>query len=187
MEQVELKAIIEGLLFVSGEEGIDVKQIADVVEEDKKKVIEIIEEMKQEYAKAHRGIQIIEVAGAYQMTTLQQHASYYEKLAFSPTQATLSQAALETLSIVAYRQPMTKVEIEEIRGVKSDRAITTLIKKALIKEVGRMEGAGRPILYGTTKEFLDYFGLNRLEDLPSLSENPDLEEIEQEADLFFSK
>lgn len=187
MERSEIKAVIEGLLFVTGDEGLGAKQIAEVLELDKKKTVELIEELKKELKEGGRGLQIIEVAGSYQMTTLAQHASYYEKLAFSPTQATLSQAALETLSIVAYRQPMTKVEIEEIRGVKSDKAITTLIKKSLIKEVGRMDGAGRPILYGTTKEFLDYFGLNRLEDLPSLSDNPDLEEIEQEADLFFSK
>lgn len=187
MERAELKAVIEGLLFVSGDEGMTAKQLAELLDVGKKKVVELVEEMRREFKQAHRGVQIIEVAGSYQMTTLQEHAPFYEKLAFAPTQATLSQAALETLAIIAYRQPMTKLEIEEIRGVKSDKAITTLMKKALIKEVGRMEGVGRPILYGTTKEFLDYFGLNRLEDLPSLSENPDLEEIEQEADLFFSK
>lgn len=181
-----MKSILEGLIFVSGDEGIDAKQLADILEVEKKTVMALVEDMKAEFKREQRGVQIIEVAGSYQMTTLQDHAPYFEKLATSPTHSTLSQAALETLAIIAYRQPITRAEIEEIRGVKSDKAITTLIKKSLIQETGRLDGAGRPIIYGTTKEFLDYFGLNCLEDLPPLSESPDLKEIEEEANLFFS-
>ncbi len=182
-----MKSVIEGLIFVSGDEGIELKQLADVLGLDKKTTKDLVEEMKQEWQKQRRGVQIIEVAGTYQMTTLQEHAPYFEKLSASPTHATLSQAALETLAIIAYRQPMTKTEVEDIRGVKSDKAITTLMKKSLIKEVGRMEGIGRPILYGTTKAFLEYFGLKNVEDLPMLTDSTNLKEIEEEADLLFKK
>ncbi len=179
-----MKGIIEGLLFVSGDDGIDARQIADVTEEKIDRVVALIEEMKVEFRTAHRGIQIVEVAGSYQLTTLQAHVPYFERLAYSPSSATLSQAALETLAIVAYKQPITRVEIEEIRGVRSERALTTLVNKALIKEAGRAEGAGRPILYGTTKSFLDYFGLRDLEDLPPLAEDFSLQEMKEEVDLF---
>lgn len=187
MKIKEIKAAIEGLIFVSGNEGIDAKQMADVLEVDKSTILQLISEMQEEWKKMPRGMQIIEVAGVYQLTTLPEHAPNYEKLAASPTHSTLSQAALETLAIIAYRQPMTKAEIEDIRGVKSDKSLQTLLKKQLIKEVGRMDGAGRPILYGTTKSFLEYFGLNKLEDLPPLQDPSKIEELEAEADLFFSK
>lgn len=180
------QSVIEGLLFVAGDEGIDAKQLSKLLEIDQEAVVSILDGMKKEYKKARRGIQIVEIAGSYQFTTLPEHAPYFEKLAYSPTHATLSQAALETLAIVAYRQPIARAQIEEIRGVKSDRAITTLVNKSLIHEVGRMEGVGRAILYGTTKEFLDYFGLRGLDDLPPLEEI-DINEVETEADLFFSK
>ena len=115
------------------------------------------------------------------MTTNPDHAAYFERMAYSPTRSSLSQAALETLSIVAYRQPITRVEIEEIRGVKCDRALQSLVSKDLIEEVGRAEQIGRPILYGTTKSFLDYFGLAGLDALPepSAMTNEDLEDQTQ--------
>lgn len=133
-----------------------------------------------------RGIQISEVASSFRLTTHKDHAAYFERMAYTPTRAQLSQAALETLSIVAYRQPITRIDIEEIRGVKSERAIHTLVSKDLIEEVGRAEAIGRPILYGTTKSFLDYFGLPSLKELPE--PKGDLEEgLEEETQLLFER
>lgn len=186
MDTEELKAVIEGLLFVSGDEGIEAKQLAQIVEVDVDMLIDVLEDMKYDFKRQKRGIQIVEIAGCYQLTTLPEHAAYFEKLAYSPTHASLSQAALETLAIVAYKQPITRAEVEEVRGVKSERAIHTLVNKSLIKEVGRKEGTGRAILYGTTKQFLDYFGLNSLEDLPPIPEDVNASQVEQEAELLFS-
>lgn len=183
----EMKSIIEGLLFAAGDEGLDVKQIASVLEIDQKYAIALVSELRDELKKNKRGIQIIEIAGAYQLTTLAEHAPYFQKLAQSPTRATLSQAALETLAIVAYKQPITRVEIEEIRGVKSDRALQTLVGKQLIHETGRAEAVGRPILYGTTKEFLDYFGLSQIQDLPETSAFEDSELLEEETRMLFER
>lgn len=182
MDRTEQKSIIEGLLFVSGDEGISPEQIAKVLEIEGNEVIDILEEMQKECEGAHRGLQIVQYAKVYRFATKKEHASYYQKLIVIPTAASLSQAALETLAIVAYRQPITRTEMEEIRGVKTDKALQTLVSHLLIKEMGRAEGPGRPILYGTTKEFLDTFGLKTLDDLPPLSEE---NEQMNEADLFF--
>ncbi|ATO51131.1 SMC-Scp complex subunit ScpB [Brevibacillus laterosporus] len=166
MDYDKLKSVIEGLLFISGDEGIDAKQIAEIIEVSEDVVIDLLEDMKADFYRSNRGIQLVEVAKAYQLTTLPEHMIYFEKLATSPTHSSLSQAALETLAIIAYRQPITRSEIEEIRGVKCEKALHTLTSKLLIKEMGRAEGIGRPILYGTTKEFLEYFGLKGIADLP---------------------
>ena len=182
MDRKEQKSIIEGLLFVSGDEGIYPEQIAKVLEIEMNEAINILEEMQQECEGANRGLQIVQYAKVYRFATKKEHASYYQKLIDTPTAASLSQAALETLAIVAYRQPITRTEMEEIRGVKTDKALQTLVSHWLIKEMGRAEGPGRPILYGTTKEFLDTFGLKTLDDLPPLSEE---NEQMNEADLFF--
>jgi segregation and condensation protein B len=187
MEMNEYKAIVEGLLFAAGDEGLSLQQIAAVLEIEEEQAQAIIHMLKEEYEQQKRGIQLIELAGVFQLATKKEHAPYLKKLVESPSSASLSQAALETLAIIAYRQPITRAEIEEIRGVKSDKPIQTLIAKALIKEVGRAEGTGRPILYGTTKEFLDYFGLKTLEELPPLPELQGDDEAEKEADLFFEK
>ncbi|AOZ91412.1 SMC-Scp complex subunit ScpB [Paenibacillus crassostreae] len=187
MEYPILKSIIEGLLFLAGDEGLSVKQISEIVEQRNELVKDALEEMKDDFVRQQRGLQIIQIAGHYQLATHQEHAAYFEKLAYSPSRATLSQAALETLSIVAYRQPITRVEIEEIRGVKAERAIHTLVNKDLIEEKGRAEAVGRPILYGTTAAFLDYFALAGIQDLPepSLFENKD--NLEEETQMLFDR
>lgn len=161
--------------------------MAEILDLDTDAVIDIIHDMQGDFKRQSRGIQIVEVAQAFQLTTLPEHANYFEKLAQSPVHSTLSQAALEALAIIAYRQPITRTEIEEIRGVKSDRAIASLVGKYLIQEVGRAEGAGRPILYGTSREFLEYFGLNSINDLPPAPDFSNPDEIEQEAALLFAK
>ncbi|MBO8170637.1 MAG: SMC-Scp complex subunit ScpB [Bacillaceae bacterium] len=182
-----IKSVMEGLLFVAGDEGIEAKELADVLEIDTDTVIDLIHDMQADFKRQKRGLQIVEVAQAFQLTTLPEHAPYFEKLAYSPTYSTLSQASLETLAIIAYRQPITRAEIEEIRGVKSDRAITNLTNKQLIQEIGRAEGPGRPILYGTSREFLEYFGLKSINDLPPVPELDPDQDIENEAELLFSK
>jgi segregation and condensation protein B len=187
MDFQQMKSIIEGLLFVSGDEGLDAKQIAEVLEQDADLIRDLLQDMQADFKRLGRGIQMIEIAGAYQFTTLPSHAPYFQRLAYSPTRATLSQAALETLAIVAYKQPITRVDIEDIRGVKSDRALHTLVAKQLIQEVGRAEAIGRPILYGTTKQFLDYFGLRSIKDLPESSAFENDVDLEEETKLLFEK
>lgn len=185
MDYDKIKGVIEGLLFISGDEGIEARQLAEIVELPEETVVDLIEDMKADFRRNGRGIQIVEVARAYQLTTLPEHLPYFEKLATSPSQSTLSQAALETLAIIAYKQPITRSEIEEIRGVKCEKALNTLLSKQLIREAGRAEGVGRPILYATTKEFLEYFGLRHLEDLPEPPVNLNLEEARMEATALF--
>ncbi|EHS56613.1 SMC-Scp complex subunit ScpB [Paenibacillus kribbensis] len=187
MDYLKLKSIIEGLLFLAGEEGLSAKQIADIVEQQQELVEKSLEDMKQDMEQGGRGLQLVRLAGNYQLATLPEHAPYFEKLAYSPARASLSQAALETLAIVAYRQPITRIEIEDIRGVKSERAIHTLVNKELIEEKGRAEAIGRPILYGTTKSFLDYFGLGSLADLPQPEMFEDSDNLEEETQLLFER
>ena len=182
-----LKPIIEGLLLVAGDEGLNAHQLAEITEYDVSAVKKAVAELQEEYRESGRGMQIIETAGAFHLATLPEHAVYFERMAASPSRSGLSQAALETLAIIVYKQPITRIEIEEIRGVKSDRAIQTLVAKDLIKEVGRAEAIGRPILYGTTKQFLDYFGLNSLNDLPDPTAFENEFNLEEETRLLFER
>jgi segregation and condensation protein B len=188
VEIINWKGILESVLFAAGDEGLSLKQIATVLEVDEIKAQEIINEMQLDYKKdENRGILLVQIAGVFQLATKKEHAEYLKRLVESPGTTHLSQAALETLAIIAYKQPITRIEIEEIRGVKTERPLQTLASRALIKEVGRAEGAGRAYLYGTTKEFLDYFGLKNIAELPPLPEKIDDEEVQDEADLFFEK
>ena len=188
MDIINWNSILESLLFAAGDEGLSLKQLAEVLEVSELKANEIIADLKKEYdGDTNRGIMIVQLAGTYQLATKKENAVYLKKLVDSPHTSTLSQAALETLAIIAYKQPITRAEIEEIRGVKTERPLHTLMAKVLIKEVGRAEGTGRAILYGTTKEFLDYFGLKSIEELPQLPEKAEDEFIQEEADLFFEK
>lgn len=187
MDYDKVKSVIEGLLFISGDEGIDAKQISEILEIPEETVVDLVEDMKADFRRDSRGIQIVEVAKAYQLTTLPEHVPYFEKLATSPSQSTLSQAALETLAIIAYKQPITRSDIEEIRGVKCEKALNTLLSKQLIREAGRAEGVGRPFLYATTKEFLEHFGLRQLSDLPEPPINLNIEEARLEAAALFQK
>ncbi|MDB4866152.1 MAG: scpB [Cohnella sp.] len=187
MDYSTLKSVLEGLLFVSGEEGLNVKTIAEVVEMDPEVVQDVLHDLQQDFVRDARGLRIAEVAGGYRLTTAAEHAPFFEKLAYSPSRSSLSQSALETLSIIAYRQPITRVEIEEIRGVKADRTLHSLAGKDLIEEVGRADALGRPILYGTTKEFLDYFGLSGLNQLPDPVLTDGDDELEERTKLLFER
>ena len=162
-----LKAIIESMLFVSGEP-LSLREIAINIEATPKYIEEIINEMIIEFEVSNRGIKIISINDGYQLATKSEYSDYIQKLLKKNKRQSLSQASLESLAIVAYKQPITRIDIDEIRGVKSDSAIQRLIEKELIKEVGRLEVPGRPMLFGTTEEFLRQFGLNDLKELPSL-------------------
>ena len=183
----QLKAPLEGLLFASGDEGITIKQLTKVLRINAEEIEVLLDELKQDYLEENRGIMIMQSHEVYHLTTKPEHSSYFKKLLETPQSSRMSQAALETLAIIAYNQPITRTEIEDIRGVKSDRPIQTLMSRSLIEDVGRRETVGRPILFATTKDFLTYFGLTSLDELPPLPENVDDEEIEHEADLFFEK
>jgi segregation and condensation protein B len=188
LEIINWKGIVESLLFAAGDEGLSLKQMSAVLEVEEHEAFQILEELKEEYElNAARGIVIVQLAGTYQLATKKENSPYLKKLVDSPGASYLSQAALETLAIIAYKQPITRTEIEEIRGVKTERPLQTLTARALIKEMGRAEGPGRAYLYGTTKEFLDYFGLKSINDLPPLPEKADEEHGQGEADLFFEK
>jgi len=188
LEILNWKGILESLLFAAGDEGLSIKQISQVLEIDPQLAQEIVEGLTKDLnSDLNRGITVVNLAGTYQLATKKENSDYLKKLVESPSTTTLSQAALETLAIIAYKQPITRAEIEEIRGVKTERPLQTLVGKALVKEVGRAEGTGRAILYGTTKEFLDYFGLRSIEELPPLPERVDEDQVQEDADLFFEK
>jgi len=167
MDDREIKSIIEALLFIWGDP-LSLKDIAEVLELSKDEIEKNIKEMIDDFNFSRRGIQIIQINNSYQLSTRSEHFEWIRKLCNPMKTKTLSNAALETLSIIAYKQPITKAEIEMIRGVKCDKALSTLMEKNLIKEVGRMDKTGRPILYGTTEEFLKSFGLSTLDELPEL-------------------
>jgi len=182
-----LKSSIESLLFVSGEDGLTKKQLAFLTESSEEQVAEAIDNMIMAYEdNEDRGIQIKQLAGTFQFVTKEENVACIQKLVENPTTQSLSQASLEVLAIISYKQPITRVEIEDIRGVKSERPIHTLSAKGLVQEVGRAEGTGRAILYGTTNEFLQYFGLKDIHGLPPLPEDVAVDEME-DTDLFMTK
>jgi segregation and condensation protein B len=162
----EIKAAIEALLFVSGER-MSEDELLEILGLDPSDFREIIREMADDYLKPHRGIQILTLDGGYIMGTKPEYTEVVGKLV-KPVGRRLSPAALEALAIIAYRQPVSRAEIEQIRGVKTDRVLTTLLEKGIIKETGKKEGPGKPALYGTTHEFLRIFGLSSLDELPEL-------------------
>ncbi|MEB2281419.1 SMC-Scp complex subunit ScpB [Lysinibacillus xylanilyticus] len=182
-----LQSRIEALLFVVGDDGLTIKQLSQLLGEPEELVVQTMEVLRTTYEEdLARGVTIKEMAGVYQLITKSDLADTIQRLVENPTAQSLSQASLEVLAIVAYKQPITRVAIEDLRGVKCERPIQTLVSRGLIKEVGRSEGTGRAILYGTTKEFLNYFGLNSMDEMPPLPEE-ELVEQEQETDLFMTK
>ena len=176
----ELEAIIEAILFTMGE-AVELERIAMATEQDEETCRHVIRNMMDKYSRDDRGIQVIELDGAFQMCT---KASMYEslvKIAHVPKKHVLTDVLLETLSIVPYRQPVTKLDIEHIRGVKSDHPVNKLLEYGLICEAGRLDAPGRPILFATTEEFLRNFGIGSLEDLPIV--NPEkIEDFKIEAE-----
>lgn len=164
-----IKSAIESMMFVWGEP-ISIKDIADVFNVDKKEIYTYCKELQEEYEQEGRGIVIREVNKSFQFVTRKENLDYIETLCTPVKHKKLSQSALEVLAIIAYKQPVTKGEIEAIRGIRCDRVIEGLAKKNLIAEVGRSDAVGRPILYGTTDEFLKQFGFETLKELPGIED-----------------
>lgn len=182
-----LMSRIEALLFVVGDEGLTVKQLADLLDVGEVDIEAGLSELKTCYENnPASGLTIKQLADTYLLTTKPELANTIKKLVEHPNSQVLSTAALEVLAIIAYKQPITRAEIEDLRGVKSERPIQTLVSRGLIREVGRAEGTGRAILYGTTKEFLHYFGLSDLSELPPLPEE-EFEAEQEQTDLFMTK
>lgn len=170
MERPEAKRIIEALLFAS-EKPINIDQIKEVLDEiDSRDIRALLMELKSEYEGLGRSFRVYEVAGGFQMVTEPAYAEYLKKFYKAKHKDKLTRPALETLAIIAYRQPITRSEIEDIRGVNVDGVVQTLLERLMIRITGRKDAPGRPILYGTTKDFLERFGLNSLGELPRLSE-----------------
>jgi segregation and condensation protein B len=169
MEEREKKSVLEALLFLSGEL-LSISTLKDVLELTESEIEMLMDELIMEYQERNAGMLIVEIANGYQMVTNPEHADWIKKFRSSHMSTKLSMPALETLSIIAYKQPVIKAEIEQIRGVNSDSALKTLLEKRLIKIMGRKEVPGRPFLYGTTREFLQYFGLKDLTELPTLKD-----------------
>lgn len=162
------RAVLEALLLASPEP-LPARRMAEISGMEERAVRDLCADLQKEYRDQQRGFQLVEVAGGYQLVTRPDLSEYVHQL-FPDRQSGLNQAALETLAVIAYRQPVTRAEIEAVRGVKVDRSLATLLEKGLVREVGRREGPGRPILYGTTQRFLDQFGLKDLASLPPLPE-----------------
>lgn len=183
------KAVLEGLLFVVGEDGLTLDQIEEVLEITEDEVKTLVNDLKQSYEAEDRGLRIDFLGNRLKLTTKFEHRQYYQKLLENPETNILSQAALETLAIIAYNEPVTRMQVDKIRGVSSSQMIRKLVAKGLIKESGRSDLPGRPILYETTNDFLDYFGLKNIEELPDMEKYIEEaeEEIEEEKDLYTSK
>ena len=188
---MNLKAVLEGLLFVVGDDGLDLDEISRVLEISKDDVKELIKELQTDYQSDSRGIRIDFLGDKLKLTTKKEHNMYYQKLLTTEDNNNLSQAALETLAIIAYNQPITRIKVDELRGISNNHIIRKLVAKGLIKESGRSNMPGRPILYETTSEFLDYFGLSSIDKLPDmrdfLEEEEEEKEREEDVDLYQSK
>lgn len=180
---MELKAVLEGLLFVVGDEGISKDNLLNILDISEEELQKLLDDYSNDLNKIDRGLSLEKYNDNYKLVTKKEHADYYRKLVDAEISDTLSPAALETLAIIAYNQPITRLMVDEIRGVSSVYVMRKLILKNLIKEVGKSEMPGRPILYGVTDQFLDYFGLKSLDDLPKIEK----EETVQNQDLFASK
>ncbi len=178
-----MEGILEGLLYVSGDDGLTLKQVMSILSLNEEEAKNLVYRLKRNYEEEDRGLRLNYLGNTFKLTTKQEHKEYYEKLLENPSTHTLSQAALEVLAIIAYNEPVTRGQVDEMRGVDSIFVLRKLLAKGLIKESGRSNLPGHPILYKTTDDFLDYFGLSTKEDLPDISITIDDSE---EKDLFQS-
>lgn len=175
--------ILEGILFVVGDEGITLSNLCDIMAINVDEAKELLLNLKSSYESENRGIRISYLGDAFKLTTKEEHKEYYEKLVDNPDNNTLSPSSLEVLAIIAYNQPITRVEIDSLRGVNSSHIVRKLVARGLIKEAGKSKLPGRPNLYKTTHEFLDCLGLASLSELPDVKKN---NVVEQETELFTS-
>lgn len=180
MEIKKLQGVIEAILFTTGE-SVELERIAAAIEHDEETTRKLINGLMDQYAEEGRGIRIIELDRSYQMCTKKEMYEYLIRIAKQPKRYVLTDVLLETLSIIAYKQPVTKLEIEKIRGVKSDHAVNKLVEYGLVEEVGRLDAPGRPLLFGTTEEFLRRFSVQSLDELPTL-DPVRMEQFKEEAE-----
>lgn len=180
MEEQKLQAIIEAILFAMGD-SVEAGKLAAALDLEEDQVREVVQKMMERYEAEDRGIRILELEGAYQLCTKTEYYEYLIRVAKQPKKYVLTDVLLETLSIVAYKQPVTRLEIEKIRGVKCDHAVNKLVEYGLVEEVGRLDAPGRPILFGTTEDFLRSFGVSSTEELPRLSPEQ-VEDFKEEAE-----
>lgn len=179
-----MEGILEGLLYVQGDTGLTLKEVMSILNLNEEEAKELVYKLRTSYEQDNRGLRLSYLGNTFKLTTKQEHKEYYAKLLESPTTHTLSQAALETLAIIAYNEPITRGEIDEMRGVDSVFVVRKLLAKGMIKECGKSDKPGHPILYKTTDDFLDYFGLSTKEDLPKIEELTGDNDVEK--DLFKS-
>ena len=185
MDKEQIKSVIESILFTMGE-AVELDRIAKALEMDSSEVKMLLDELIDEHNDRKSGIRIIEIDGSYQMCTPGEAYEYLIRLVKIPKNYKLTDIQLETLSIIAYKQPVTKLEIEKIRGVQSDHAVNRLVEVGLVQEIGRLDQPGRPVLFGTTEEFLRRFGLKNTEDLPEINvEKAEAFKMEAEQELGF--
>ena len=163
-----MEGIIEGLLYVQGDLGLTINQIEDILEIPEEEAKRLVLNLKNYYEENNRGLRINYLGNTIKLTTKEEHQKYYQKLLESPSSNNLSESALEVLAIIAYNEPITRGDLEKLRGVDSTYVLRRLLAKGLIKECGKSDLPGRPILYKTTDDFLDYFGLASIKDLPSI-------------------
>ncbi len=181
-------AKIEALLFVAGDEGLSLEILSELTKMSKDKVLTILEALFKRYENDEEsGLTLIKTASSYQIVTKKKYIGYIKEYAQSPYSQRLSRPLLETLAIIAYKQPVTRIEIEEIRGVQVTGNLQKLRVRQLIKELGRLEKPGQPFLYGTTDFFLDYFGINNVEELPELIGSTEENSEDEMTDLFLKK
>lgn len=179
-----MKALIEGLIFVSGKDGLSLEEIVKITNLNELDIKKTLKELYNDYQNDERGIQLELLGNRYKLTTKEKHKEYYKKMTFEEEQSNLSQSALETLAIIAYNEPITRIEIDEIRGINSSYVIRKLLLKNLIQEVGRADLAGKPRQFGVTNDFLDYFGLSSINDLPKVSP---VKHKQEESNLYETK
>lgn len=178
-----MEGIIEGLLYVQGDLGLTINQIEDILEITEEEAKRLVLNLKNYYEENNRGLRINYLGNTIKLTTKEEHQKYYQKLLESPSSNNLSESALEVLAIIAYNEPITRGDLEKLRGVDSTYVLRRLLAKGLIKECGKSDLPGRPILYKTTDDFLDYFGLASIKDLPNIEL---LEEDNSPKDLYTS-
>ena len=178
-----MEGIIEGLLYVQGDLGLTINQIEDILEIPEEEAKRLVLNLKNYYEENNRGLRINYLGNTIKLTTKKEHQKYYQKLLESPSSNNLSESALEVLAIIAYNEPITRGDLEKLRGVDSTYVLRRLLAKGLIKECGKSDLPGRPILYKTTDDFLDYFGLASIKDLPNIEL---LEEDNSPKDLYTS-
>lgn len=180
MDSEKIKAVIEAILFTMGD-SVEIEHLASALELPQDRIRELIGEMKERYEEEDRGIRLLELNDACQLCTKTEYYEYLIRIAKQPKKYVLTDVLLETLSIVAYKQPVTKLEIEKIRGVKCDHAVNKLVEYGLIEEAGRLDAPGRPILFATTEDFLRTFGVSSASDLPRMSPEQ-MEDFKEEAE-----